>query len=241
MKSARMIESFAWQMQAEMADVRRIDYRTKHPDRPANWYVAELGLADGSVRSRHWWDMADGDWGAGFFQSSACDSCDDVVGETADVSFGDAWVEPHASDPGGTNVVVVRSPAIHRLIEAARADGRLALAPVDANFVAQTQAAGLRHRREGLAYRLSWARSGLAPNKRVEPRATALPLRRRLVYRLRAQIARWSHRIFWLARTLRQPQLYLAWARTSLALYHAIAWSRGPLGRVIDRLLPPAR
>ncbi len=25
--------------------------------------VAELGLADGTVRSRHWWDMADGDWG----------------------------------------------------------------------------------------------------------------------------------------------------------------------------------
>ena len=80
MKSARMIESFAWQMGAELDDAARIDYRTKAEGRPANWYVAELGLADGRTLSRHWWDMADGDWGAGFFQSPACDACDDVGG-----------------------------------------------------------------------------------------------------------------------------------------------------------------
>ena len=172
MKSARMIESFAWQMGTEIDRATRIDYRTKAPDRPANWYVAELGLRDGRTLSRHWWDMADGDWGAGFFQSPACDACDDVVAETADVSFGDAWVEPYASDPRGTNVVVVRAPAVLRLIEAARADGRLALDPVDADFVAGTQAAGFRHRREGLAYRLTWAwrRRGLRPVKRVRAR-----------------------------------------------------------------------
>jgi coenzyme F420-reducing hydrogenase beta subunit len=238
MKSARMIESFAWQMRAEMRDVRRIEYRTKDGGRPANWYVAELGLADGSVRSRHWWDMADGDWGAGFFQNSACDACDDVVAETADISFGDAWVEPYASDPQGTNVVVVRSPMARRLIEAARADGRLRLDPVDADFIARTQAAGLRHRREGLAYRLTWARRGLRPQKRVAPEARGLPLRRRLVYRARHAIAVWSHRVFRLARALRMPGLYLLWARLALATYQGLTWSRGPLGRLIDRLLP---
>jgi coenzyme F420-reducing hydrogenase beta subunit len=237
MKSARMIESFAWQMQAEMRDVRGIEYRAKDPGRPANWYVAELGLADGSVRSRHWWDMADGDWGAGFFQNPACDACDDVVAETADVSFGDAWVEPYASDGRGTNVVVVRSPAVRRLIEAARADGRLDLDPVDADFIAETQAAGLRHRREGLAYRLTWTRPGLAPRKRVRPGAAGLPLRRRLVYRMRAQIAWWSHRVFWLARATRQPGLYIVWAGVTLAIYQGLTWSRGRIGRLLDRLL----
>ena len=125
MKSARMVESFAWQMGAR---ARRTCAASSTARRtrasPANWYVAELELADGSVRRRHWWDMADGDWGAGFFQSPACDACDDVVAETADVSFGDAWVEPYSSDGRGTNVVVVRSPAMLRLIEAGRADGR---------------------------------------------------------------------------------------------------------------------
>ncbi len=240
MKSARMIESFAWQMGAELDRAARIDFRTKAEGRPANWYVAELGLRDGRTVSRHWWDMADGDWGAGFFQSPACDACDDVTAETADVAFGDAWVEPHASDPRGTNVVVVRAPEVLRLIEAGRADGRLALDPVSADFVAETQAAGLRHRREGLAYRLSWRRRGLRPKKRVAPSARGLPLRRRLVYRARAGIAFWSHRVFRLARALGLPGLYLVWARGVLAGYQALAWSRGPLGRVVDRLLPPA-
>jgi coenzyme F420-reducing hydrogenase beta subunit len=243
MKSARMIESFAWQMGTEIAAAERIDYRMKDPSRPANWYVAELGLRSGEVRSRHWWDMADGDWGAGFFQSPACDACDDVVAETADVSFGDAWVEPFSSDPRGTNVVVVRSPAIAALIAAGRADGRLALDPVNADFVAGTQAAGLRHRREGLAYRLTWRRfaggRGLKPRKRVAPSARGLPLRRRLVYRARHGIAVWSHRVFALARRLGRPGLYLAWARAALAAYQGLAYSRGRLGRLADRLLPP--
>jgi coenzyme F420-reducing hydrogenase beta subunit len=238
MKSARMIESFAWQMAVEMAEVRAVDYRAKDASRPANWYVAEFGLADGTTRSRHWWDMADGDWGAGFFQNAACDACDDVVAETADVSFGDAWVEPYASDGRGTNVVVVRSPAIHRLIEVGRAEGRLALEPVGADFVARTQDAGLRHRREGLAYRLTWARRGVVPRKRVAPGAAGLPLRRRMVYRMRGSIARWSHRVFWLASATRLPGLYLVWARGALAVYQGVAWSRGPIGRLLDRLMP---
>jgi coenzyme F420-reducing hydrogenase beta subunit len=238
MKSARMIESFAWQMRTELSEAARIEYRAKDPRRPANWYVAELELRDGSVRSRHWWDMADGDWGAGFFQNPACDACDDVTAETADVAFGDAWVEPYASDGRGTNVVVVRAPAVLRLIEDARADGRLALEPVDADFVARTQAAGLRHRRGGLAYRLTWSRRGLRPKKRVQPASERLPLRRRLVYRTRHAIAAWSHRVFWLARTTRTPRLYLAWARLALATYHGLTYSRGRLGRLLDRVLP---
>ena len=127
--------------------------------------------------------MADGDWGAGFFQNPACDACDDVVAETADVSFGDAWVEPyllrlarHQRRRGP--LPVVHAP--HRTRR--RADGRLALEPVDADFVAETQAAGFRHRREGLAYRLTWRASPAAAASRrgsasppSRPRAAAAP------------------------------------------------------------------
>ena len=80
----------------------------KDESRPANWYRAHLELDDGSSAAEDWWHLADGDWGAGFFQNPACDWCDDVVGETADVSFGDAWVEPYSSDGRGTNVMVVK-------------------------------------------------------------------------------------------------------------------------------------
>jgi coenzyme F420-reducing hydrogenase beta subunit len=236
MKSARMVESFAWQMGAEAESIARIDYRSKDPTRPANWYRAQLTLASGEVRAEDWWHFADGDWGAGFFQNPACNFCDDVVAETADISFGDAWVEPYSSDGRGTNVVIVRAPALDALLRAARDDGRIALDPVDGAFVAKTQAAGFRHRREGLAYRLTWrgGRRGITPRKRVAPDADGLPWRRRLIYRLRASISVWSHRMFWLARRLGMPRLYLVWARASLRLYQALTYSRGPLGSFID-------
>ena len=237
MKSAAMVESFAWQLGTELARVRALDYRMKDERRPANWYRARLELDGGDTAEQDWWHLADGDWGAGFFQNPACDWCDDVVAETADISLGDAWVEPHSSDGHGTNVMIVRSKALVDLVEAARDDGRLQLEPVSGDFVAQTQAAGLRHRRDGLAYRLSWRHRGIVPVKRVSPSA-ALPARRKLVYRLRYAIARSSHRVFRLARALHAPAIYIAWARLSLRLYQAVTWSRGRLGRLLDRLLP---
>jgi coenzyme F420-reducing hydrogenase beta subunit len=237
MKSAAMVESFAWQLGTEIGRVRALDYRIKDESRPANWYRAHLELDDGSTAAQDWWHLADGDWGAGFFQNPACDWCDDVVAETADISFGDAWVEPYSSDGRGTNVVVVRTPELKEVVEKARADGRLQLEPVDAEFIVGTQAAGLRHRRDGLAYRLTWRRPGVLPHKRVRPSA-ALPVRRKLVYRMRYAIARRSHAIFRLARLLEMPGLYLGWARLALRLYQSVTWSHGRLGRLLDRFMP---
>jgi len=245
MKSARFVESFAWQLGALLPEVRAVDYRIKDAGRPANWYRAHLTLRDGSTRSEDWWHLADGDWGAGFFQSEACNWCDDVAAETADIAFGDAWVEPYSSDGRGTNVAVVRSPELLAMVQSGIADGRLALEQVSADFVADTQAAGFRHRREGLAYRLSWIGTRLKrvqPRKRVAPRASGLPLRRKLVYRSRAVIARWSHRLAWAAHRTGRPGLYLRPARAALGIYGALAWGHGRLGRWLARALPrPAK
>jgi coenzyme F420-reducing hydrogenase beta subunit len=236
MKSARMVDSFAWQMRARPDAVERVEFRVKDPARPANWYTAELGLRNGDATRQDWWHLVDGDWGAGFFQNPACNACDDVVAETADIAFGDAWVEPYSSDGRGTNVVVVRSPLLHRLLEMAIAEDRLDLKPVDSGFVAETQAAGLRQRREGLALRLGWRRAGLRPVKRVRPGAQDLPLRRRLVYAMRAYITAWSHRVFLAARLLHRPGLYIRWARAATAIYQGLAYSRGTAGLAFDRL-----
>ena len=228
LKSARFAESFAWQLRVPLGQVQRVEYREKQPERPANWYRAQLTLRDGRQVARDWWHLVDGDWGAGFFMNPACNFCDDVVAETADIAFGDAWVEPYSSDGRGTNVVVVRSPQVQQLLASAIAEGRLALTEVDAAFVAQTQAAGFRQRREGLAYRLTWARRGrsVRPRKRVAPSAN-LPRPRKLIYQLRAFISAASHRVFWVARAGRRPALFLGWARAVLAGYHGVAYHQG--------------
>jgi coenzyme F420-reducing hydrogenase beta subunit len=236
MKSARLVESFAWQLAAPMPQIRAVEYRRKDPERPANWYTAHLTLADGSARWQDWWHLVDGDWGAGFFQNSACNYCDDVVAETADIAFGDAWVEPYSSDGRGTNVVIVRNPEIRDIVGAAITEERLALTAVDGDFIANTQAAGFRQRREGLAYRLRIAPPRLPLRKRVAPGGRDLPWRRKLVYRSRRRISADSHRLFALARATGWHGLYLRWARLSLRTYEAIAYLRWPLGKLLARL-----
>lgn len=230
MKSARLVDSFAWQLGAPMARVRAVEYRRKDAGRPANWYTAQLTLSDGTEPSQDWWHLADGDWGAGFFQNPACNYCDDVVAETADVAFGDAWVEPYSSDGRGTNVAIVRHPEIAAMVTDAIAAGALALAPVDADFIAGTQAAGLRQRREGLAYRLRIAPPALPLRKRVAPGGRDLPLRRKLIYRARRWISASSHRMMRAARRLGQPALYLVWARHTLRAYRVLAYRKGRFG-----------
>jgi coenzyme F420-reducing hydrogenase beta subunit len=235
MKSARFVESLAWQMNVPLDQIRSVEFRLKDPRRPANWYRASLTLRDGSRAEMDWWDLADGDWSGGFFQNGACNFCDDVVAETADISFGDAWVEPYSSDGRGTNVVIVRSPELQELIEAGIASGRLRLETVDEHFVRETQAAGLRHRREGLAYRLSRRRRGLQPRKRVTPEAQTLSIRRKLIYRMRSLISASSHHVFWYARRIDRPQVYVRWARAALNAYRALAYSEGPLADLVRR------
>ena len=236
MKSARMVESFALQMGVSPGAVEAVDYRLKNADRPANWYRTQLKLAGGATAEQDWWHLLEGDWGSGFFQNSACNFCDDVVAETADIAFGDAWVEPYSSDGRGTNVVIVRSPLLHDLVERAIGESRLALKPVDAEFVAETQAAGFRQRREGLAWRLARRKTGLMPRKRVLPGAADLPLRRRAIYRMRAAISAGSHRWFAASRATNVEQLYRWPARSMLTLYQALAYSRGRMGALVDRL-----
>lgn len=225
MKSARFVESVANQVGIALDQIQRIDFRRKAPGRPANAYYFHLTLYDGRTIEQPWRKLSDGDWGAGFFMNSACNYCDDVVAETADVSCGDAWVEPYSSDPGGTNVVITRSAALAAIVRQGITEGRLYLKGVDGKFVAETQAAGIRQRREGLAYRLTWRRSGIRPRKRVRPGTDGLRLRRKLIYRLRNSISWWSPRIFQAAQRVRLPFLYNLWARISLGLYKVLAYA----------------
>jgi hypothetical protein len=132
----------------------------------------------------------------------ACDFCDDVTGETADVAVGDAWLPGYVDDSAGTNVVVARHPVLQALIEDGVTARALRLDRIEADEVARSQDGGLRHRREGLAYRLALtdAAGRWRPRKRVAPDAAALGHRGRRIMRLRERLAHESHGAFAAAR-----------------------------------------
>jgi coenzyme F420 hydrogenase subunit beta len=214
LKSTRFADSFAWQAGIEPGRLDAVDFRRKLPDRPANRYGMEMHGRDAAGERRDVVSPTDAffgsNWGHGFFKYEACDYCDDVLGETADLTVGDAWLPDYVEDSAGTNVVVVRTPELAELVEAGIADGRLALEPLSPDAVAASQDAGLRHRREGLSYRLALKDRAREwrPRKRVPAREDHLAPRQRSIFAWRVRLARESHRAFARALAARDPGLF---------------------------------
>jgi coenzyme F420-reducing hydrogenase beta subunit len=193
LKSTGYLEYIAWQMGVLRNEIEDFDFRHKLPTVSANQYIVRL-IQDSKGPKRElvkkMKELHGGDWGFGLFKYSACEYCDDVMGETADVAVGDAWVEPYTADPKGTNVIVVRNKRIHDIIQAARESTRLRLDRVSPDAAAKTQISTFRHRHDGLAYRL-WLkeRSGQwAPRKRIQPSKTHISERYKRIFEIRLRV-----------------------------------------------------
>jgi len=151
--------------------VLRASFRKKDHQAPADNYMFEVTTnEDGvavtrSVRNR----SIGANWGMGLFKPLACDYCDDVFAETADVALMDAWIPEYVKDGRGTSLAVVRSDELNAILQAGVAAKELILAHVGADRVVESQRGGLNHRRAGLAYRLFLGeRLGVwRPRKRV--------------------------------------------------------------------------
>jgi coenzyme F420-reducing hydrogenase beta subunit len=201
LKSAGFAEMLGWQCGVVPRDLRSIDFRQKIAGQDANKYGVEVeGLQDGKLvrASRAAKDLFGSNWGYGFFKYKACDFCDDVMGETADLSIGDAWLPEYTRDSRGTNVLVTRHPVLDTLIRKAASEGRLKLDSITANRAAESQAGGFRHRRDGLQYRLALAdREGTwRPGKRVSAKSSHLSRVQKELHRLRVTMAAKSHELF---------------------------------------------
>ncbi|AFY53083.1 coenzyme F420-reducing hydrogenase, beta subunit [Rivularia sp. PCC 7116] len=201
LKTTTFADMFAWQCGIEPGNLRSIDFRKKMPGQNANKYGVEVkGLQNNkevsAIKSNY--ELYGYLWGHGFFKYQACDYCDDVVAETADVTVGDAWLPQYVKDSSGTNVVIVRNPLIQEIIEKGMTSNRLHLDRISADDAAKSQDAGLRHRREGLAYRLHLKdKAGLwRPEKRVKAQANHFDRKRKKIHELRVLMATESHLAF---------------------------------------------
>lgn len=200
-KSRGYAEFLGWQMGIHPSSLERIDFRVKVEGDAANYYGVRVSGRDGNdqiERTSRMDDLYGHDWGMGLFKPKACDFCDDVVGETADITIGDAWLPQYVQDSRGTNLIIVRNSSLAGILHQAAADGRINLEAIDPGEVARSQGSAYVHRREGLAYRLLLAdtQNQWRPIKRVrpsQPDGGAIFERRQ---RLRSQLAEGSHDLF---------------------------------------------
>ncbi len=157
LKSAHYAHVLAWQLGINPDGLCRMQFREKSSCDAGKYRTVAEGIVAGKAirRSAPVMNLYGTNWGLGFLKCIGDDYSDDVVGELADVSIGDAWMRPYRNDPKGTNIVIIRHPDIQDITEAGLRDGHLALDRISPEAVVQSQRAGFFHRREGLAYRLS--------------------------------------------------------------------------------------
>lgn len=225
-KTRSFADSLAWQLSVHPRDLAAVDFRVKHGDRTANDYdFSARSARTGNTFSAPVRTLAGGNWGHSAFQPEACNFCDDVVGETADVSFGDAWLPEFISYPFGTNVVVSRNRTIDGIFDSGAAAGAITMFDASADRVAASQAGGFRHRRDGLAVRLADdIAAGLSvPAKRVSPsQANEVSPKRANLIRQRRRMAARSHDSFLAALEKGDLRIYLREYRREAARYRRL-------------------
>jgi coenzyme F420-reducing hydrogenase beta subunit len=115
-------------------------------------------------------------WGSGMFKNNACDFCDDVTTELADISLGDAWLNPYNKDGKGANVIVTRSKLAEDLINSGIRSTDLSVEPLAFEAFLSSQQGSFNHRHKGLVYRMSLAekRGMIIPPKRHDKEKISL-------------------------------------------------------------------
>lgn len=192
MKSAHYLEYLAAQAGVAGRALSGACFRRKVDGRPASDYAFEAVTGDAAPAEVHrvMNSRIGVNWGMGYFKPKACDFCDDVFAETADMAAMDAWLPQYVKPGPGWSLVVCRTSELASLVSEAAGRNELIIDVVDSAAVCESQRGGLNHRRLALPYRLWLNRSVWTPAKRMEPSrklSWVLKLEQRLRGHLRAR------------------------------------------------------
>ena len=224
LKSSAYAESFAWQLGVVPDDIETVDFRIKEPELTSRQYSFGVKSRSSGLWSKEQTlSLFGGNWGHAVFQLDACNYCDDVFAETADVVIGDAWLSKYEIDWRGTNVVVTRNSTIDSLFKEGAANGEFMHENLDVDSVARTQAGNFRHRRDGLAVRLADddAAGRWRPEKRVEPGYSHVSAERIQLIRDRRELSEVSHTAFAQAKAANDLSIYLDTMNPLIEKYQA--------------------
>lgn len=213
MKAAGYAESLAWQEGIKPQELKAVDFRIKDPEKSTRHSrFGALRKGESQMIEAASGALVGSLWGHATFQLNACNFCDDIYAETADVVLGDAWLPKYEADSRGANVVVVRHDRFAEILRNGAEQGQLVLDPLGADAVAKAQAGNYRHRHQGLAVRLAddikageWV-----PQKRINPGYKGATRRRLALIRTRRRLSELSFEHFEAALKADDLNRYLA-------------------------------
>ena len=155
LKSTFYAFMLAEQLNIRPSDLRSINFRKKMPNTLANNKgVAVRSTLDTSKEEvvTTVKQLFGTDYGFGLFKYKACDFCDDVFAETADVVVGDAWIPKYLNQ--GNSLLVTRGNLVDAQIQKYTQKGELITDRITIDEAIASQDAGLRHRKDTISYRL---------------------------------------------------------------------------------------
>jgi len=117
-QSKHFVDELVRMKGGDPANITNAIFRIKDPARPANDYGFHFESSTGKVRNGNiFFKEGYGElWLNRYFTPNACQHCDDIFAETADIAFMDAWLPQYQKDPKGHNILLVRSPLVADLL-----------------------------------------------------------------------------------------------------------------------------
>jgi coenzyme F420-reducing hydrogenase beta subunit len=155
-------------------DIRRVHYRGKDSkEKASNFYFSAINSVDESSKL-YWKSRVKTIWTNRWYTPNACDYCDDVFGETADISVMDAWLPEYIKDSKGTSLIITRDKEIDQLIKNSIEQNSLGGREISVKKIIKSQQGVLDIKRDKLSYRLFLAEKNSlkVPKKRVLPSST---------------------------------------------------------------------
>jgi hypothetical protein len=105
-----------------------------------------------------------------WFTPNACNFCDDVFAELADITLMDAWLPEYSKDSKGTSLIIVRTPLVMSFLQDGIKNGSIILDGISLEKVMQSQIGVIAFKKKLLPFRLYMAQKrGLSiPSNRIE-------------------------------------------------------------------------
>jgi coenzyme F420-reducing hydrogenase beta subunit len=155
----------------------KIIFREKNLDQPATNYSFHCIDKNGKQGKILSFEGMGELWHNRWFTINACNYCDDIFSECADVTFMDAWLPEYWDDPLGTNFILVRSQLIQQMIEDAEALEIISIKKIPIDEIIRGQIDVINMKRHFLGVRQFYLSFGRIPiKKRTFPLIIANPL-----------------------------------------------------------------
>jgi coenzyme F420-reducing hydrogenase beta subunit len=153
--------------------LEQFTFRVKEPRRPASDFGMKFICQTGKNPPREgvvfWSEGIDQIWNHRYFTPNACNFCDDVFAELADICFMDAWLPEYFPNWRGHSIVLVRGNALVEVLEESINNGSLSAKKLNIREVVKSQLGVLHSKRGDISrrIRLSEKDGQITPKKRL--------------------------------------------------------------------------